>query len=124
MDEGKSGSGEAGDHVDQSLRAIIEGTDGEARFREPTAEERGKLAKQARKKQEADARKFAQLQEETRKQSQKLRKKALKDQRRAARGARWRRRLRRTAWGVAAAAVVGVIVFAYTQHPPGSAPGG
>lgn len=132
MDEGTSGIGEAasdesgtgGDHLDQSLRAIIEGAAGEARFREPTAEERGKLAKQARAKQEADARKLAKLQEETRKQSQRLQNKARKEQRRADPRLRWRRRTRRTAWGVVAVAALGVVVFGATRTRHYSQPNG
>jgi hypothetical protein len=111
----KQGSGAGPDWLDQELRKITEGGEGEARFREPTAEERGKLAEQARKKQEADARKFAQLEKETQKQSQKLQKKAFKEQRKARRRARWRRGLRRTAWGVSAVVLVGACVFAYTR---------
>jgi hypothetical protein len=79
-ESGDSTAGDAdGDHVDQGLRAIIEGDAGAARFREPSADERGKLAEHARQKQRDDAKKFAKLQNETRKQAQKLAKKALKE---------------------------------------------
>jgi hypothetical protein len=113
MDEGRSGGGGAvpgnqgggaGDRRDQELRSIIEGGAGEARFQEPTADEREKLAKQARKKQAADEKKFA-----------KLNKAVLKEQRKAGRKARWRRRLRRTAWGVSGAILLGAGVLAYTH---------
>lgn len=117
--------GEPGeDHADRELRAIVEGAAAEAQFREPTAEERGKLARQARQKQEADDKKLAKLREEVRKQAEKLQKAALKEQRRARRKARWGRRLRRTTLGVVVAAVAGVVVFAYTRHYPQSATGG
>lgn len=128
MDEGTGGGGEAvsgdqgdgagdsrggaGDRLDQELRSIIEGSAGEARFQEPTADEREKLAKQARKQREADARKFARLQKETRKQTEKLQKAALKDQRKARR----QRQFRRTAWGVSGAILLGAGVFACTHY--------
>jgi hypothetical protein len=121
-DSADSASGDAAeDHIDQGLRAIIEGDAGAARFREPSANERGKLAKQARQKQRDDAKKFAKLENETRKQAQKLAKKARKEQRRPV----WRRRLRRTAWGVSVVVVAGGCVFAYTSTGhSASGPGG
>jgi hypothetical protein len=120
------GSGDAAeDHIDQGLRAIIEGDAGAARFREPSADERGKLAKQARRRQRDDAKKFAKLESETRKQAQKLAQKALKEQRKARRKAAWRRGLRRTAWGVSVIVVAGACVFAYTRFGhSASGPGG
>lgn len=63
------------DHIDRELQAILEGTARDARFREPTADDRGKLAKQAQKRREADAKKLANLHSETQKQTQKLQKK-------------------------------------------------
>ena len=116
--QGKSGDSASGDDIDQGLRAIIEGDAGAARFREPSADERDKLAKQARQKQRAHDKKFAKLENETRKQAQKLAKKARKAQRKAV----WRRRLRRTAWGGSVVVVAGACVFAYTRFGH-SAPG-
>lgn len=127
MDEGEGGGGQAsgeqddhaaGDRLDQELQAIIEGTAGEARFREPTAAERGRLAKEAQKKREADARRTEKLREEARKQARKLQKENGK--------ARHRRRpklrvLAWTIWGVALAVLVGGGVAAYTGFHP-SAP--
>jgi len=63
-EQGASGEQEgiaAGNHVDRELQAILEGTAGDARFLEPTADDRGKLAKQAQKRREADAKKLAKL---------------------------------------------------------------
>lgn len=127
MSEGGEASGEqgvsgeqegtpAGNHIDRELQAILEGTAGDARFREPTADDRGKLAKQAKKRREADAKKLAKLHSETQKQAQKLQKKALKEQRGSRRRARWRRALRRTAWTLSACALIAACVFAYTRY--------
>ena len=131
--QGESGDSAAGDrsgdaaedHLDQGLRAIIEGDAGAARFREPSAEERDKLARQARRKQRDDNKKFAKLENETRKQAQKLAKKARKEQRVARRKAAWRRGVRRTAWGVSVVVVAGACVFGYTRlGHSASGPGG
>ncbi|HEX6451991.1 MAG TPA: hypothetical protein VF060_21330 [Trebonia sp.] len=119
---GDAASGDAaGDHIDQGLRAIIEGDAGAARFQEPSAKERNKLAKQRRQKQLDDDKKFAKLETETRRQAEKLAKKARKEQRRAV----WRRGLRRTAWALSVVVVAGGCVFAYTRTGhSASGPGG
>jgi hypothetical protein len=60
--QGKSGDSASGDaaedDIDQGLRAIIEGDGGAAWFREPSADERDKLAKQARRRPVRHARRF------------------------------------------------------------------
>lgn len=118
---GDSGDSASGDDIDRGLRAIIEGGTGAARFREPSADERDKLARQARQKQRDDDKKFARLENETRKQARKLAKKARKGQRKAV----WRRGLRRTAWGTFVVVVAGACVFVYTRiGHSASGPGG
>ncbi|MGH3172162.1 MAG: hypothetical protein ACRDN0_40690, partial [Trebonia sp.] len=101
----------------------VEGSAGQARFREPSAREREKLAKASRAQRARDEKRLEELRKETAKQARKVNKRASRDQREA-RGQR--RRHRQPLWGIAAVILFGAIVFAYSRfvHSPASSAGG
>lgn len=118
MDAGNSGEKSSeDDKFDAELRALTEGAASEARFREPAAAERDKLAKRARKERAADAKLYAKLEKEAQK-------KGLKDRRKAQRKAKRRRLIHRTAWALSIVVLAGACVFAYVRLHPASGPGG
>lgn len=123
MDDGASKDNSASeDRIDSELRSIMEGSGGEARFREPSARERDKLAKDARAQRARDEKRLAQLRKETRKQARKADKRARKAQRKAG----GRRRHRDMVWGWGAVILLGAAVLAYSRfaHSPAASAGG
>jgi hypothetical protein len=118
LDAGNSGEKSSeDDKFEDELRALTGGTASEARFREPAAAERDKLAKRARKERAADAKLYAKLEKEAQK-------KVLKDRRKAQRKANRGRLIRRTAWALSMVVLAGACVFAYVRFHPASGSGG
>ena len=107
-----------GDEFDRALRSLSEGTAPSAGFREPSADERGKLAAQERRKRERARKRYAKLEKKDQKKERKQQRKTRKAQRAA-----WGRRSKgRTvaAWAGAIVVLGGALGFAVTQVHLGS----
>lgn len=109
--------------LNDELRAIVEGGTGQARFREPSAREREKLAKTARARRAREEKRREKLRKETAKQARKVSQRAGREQRRTYGR---RRRQRQPLWGIAVVILFGAILFAYFRfvHSPASSAGG
>lgn len=106
------------DEFDRALRSLSEGTAPSAGFREPSADERGKLAAQERRKRERARKRYAKLEKQDREEERQQQRKNRKAQR-----ATWGRRSRgRTvaAWAGAIVVLGGAVGFAVTQLHLGS----
>ena len=105
------------------LRTIIEGSSGEARFREPSAREREKLAKAAREEHARTEKRLEELKKETAKQARKADKQASEQRRKAGRPGR---RHRESLWGLAVLILIAAAVLAYIRlgHSPTTSAGG